>query len=161
SLESKYKFQQNGVSSSSAKLEKILFMGEQIDDNNQINCTSIILQSCKQKQYDKAIVFNIFDQLSNLNKDKIQEWVDYYRTPYIISSLNYHCSKIDHVTWTQARNNTNAAEAAYAYANFTQHDNREIKRKAATITHKSAVTVQLDIQKKEAEVEALELANKK
>ncbi|CAG8726066.1 8326_t:CDS:2, partial [Gigaspora margarita] len=43
--------------------------------------------------------------------------VDYYRTPYIISSLNYHCSKIDHITWTQAGNNTNAAEAAHAYAN--------------------------------------------
>ncbi|CAG8786297.1 5560_t:CDS:2, partial [Gigaspora margarita] len=37
----------------------------------------------------------------------------------------------------------------------TQRDNGEIKRKAAAMTQK------IDIRKKEAEVEALELANKK
>ncbi|CAG8857099.1 36644_t:CDS:2, partial [Gigaspora margarita] len=39
-------------------------------------------------------------------------------------SLNYHCLKIDHITWTQAKNNTNAAKAAHAYAN---HSGKQLK----------------------------------
>ncbi|CAG8806091.1 14720_t:CDS:2, partial [Racocetra persica] len=109
---------------------------------------------------DKESVFNIFDQLLNLNEDNVQEWVDYYRTSYIIASLNYHCSKINYNTWIEAGNNTNAAEAAHAYANrsgkqgkkldeitinriqvhikfgvpITQRDSGEIKRKSIAMT---------------------------
>ena len=43
--------------------------------------------------------------------------MNYYRTPHIIASLNYYCSKINYAMWIQAGNNTNAAEAAHAYAN--------------------------------------------
>ncbi|CAG8635671.1 20687_t:CDS:2, partial [Gigaspora rosea] len=79
-------------------------------------------------------------------------------------SLNYHCSKINYTKWIEAGTNTNAAEAAHAYANrgkkldeiainqiqvhikfsvpITQRDNGEIKR---AMTH--IITIPSDSEK--------------
>ncbi|CAG8838555.1 22613_t:CDS:2, partial [Cetraspora pellucida] len=54
---------------------------------------------------NKESVFNIFDQLLNLNENNVQ------------ASLNYHYSKINYNTWIETGNNTNAAKAAHTYAN--------------------------------------------
>ncbi|CAG8809595.1 22066_t:CDS:2, partial [Racocetra persica] len=45
------------------------------------------------------------------------DWAKFYKTPWIISSLNMHMSKMEHDIWKKHNNNTNSAEAAHALVN--------------------------------------------
>ncbi|RIB04504.1 hypothetical protein C2G38_2222209 [Gigaspora rosea] len=128
--------------------------------------------------------------VTDLDPAQLKGLVNYYHTPHIIASLNYYCSKINYAMWVQDGNNTNAAEAAHAYANRSEKQlkllsainryllistkKKSLKKRQDIITIQSdsetEITVnkglklnqnQVELRRKEAEIEALELANKK
>jgi hypothetical protein len=45
------------------------------------------------------------------------EWLNYYRQPYVLSSLNKYVSNVDHEIWNKSGSDTNNAEAAHSMAN--------------------------------------------
>ena len=45
------------------------------------------------------------------------DWIQYYRQPYILASLNKHISNMENEIWERHGNNTNVAEAAHAQSN--------------------------------------------
>ncbi len=47
----------------------------------------------------------------------ILDWVNYYKQPYVFSSLNKHISKMNIDIWNRSGNDTNNAESSHANAN--------------------------------------------
>ncbi|CAG8751212.1 1934_t:CDS:2, partial [Racocetra persica] len=72
----------------------------------------------------------IFDELLALDNN-LMDWVQYYKQPYIIASLNPNISKIPHDLWHMAPNSTNCAEAAHAMRQkIDMHNFKRINIKA-------------------------------
>ncbi|PKY57129.1 hypothetical protein RhiirA4_477977 [Rhizophagus irregularis] len=60
-------------------------------------------------------VYNLLNEIEKTEEPKIQDWVEYYKCPYVLSSLNKHISKMN--IWNRSSNNTNYAEASHANSN--------------------------------------------
>ncbi|CAB4428952.1 unnamed protein product [Rhizophagus irregularis] len=56
-------------------------------------------------------------QAKDTNDDGIEDWLKYYKQPYVLSSLNQFISNIDHEIWRKSGGNTNNAEAAHSMVN--------------------------------------------
>lgn len=65
----------------------------------------------------QEIVESILDKIELSDELGAKEWAKYYKTPWIISSLNVHMSKMERNIWRKYNNNTNAAEATHALIN--------------------------------------------
>ncbi|CAG8806720.1 35626_t:CDS:2, partial [Racocetra persica] len=88
-----------------------------------------IFKSCqvhyKRKLNEKRFENNVKAKMELLLTAKAEKviivlqtnWVQYYKKPYIIASLNPNLSKIPHDLWHAAPNSTNCAEAAHAMSN--------------------------------------------
>ncbi|CAB5390387.1 unnamed protein product [Rhizophagus irregularis] len=62
-------------------------------------------------------VYGCFEKLESYNNQRIMDWTQYYRQPYVLASLNKHISNMENEIWDHHGNNTNVAEAAHAQAN--------------------------------------------
>ncbi|CAB5388887.1 unnamed protein product [Rhizophagus irregularis] len=58
-----------------------------------------------------------FKKLELYDNKRIIDWVQYYRQPYVLASLNKYISNMENEIWDRHGNNTNIAEAAHAQAN--------------------------------------------
>ncbi|CAB4439648.1 unnamed protein product [Rhizophagus irregularis] len=59
----------------------------------------------------------LLQQIKDTNDDGIEDWLKYYKQPYVLSSLNQFISNIDHEIWRKSGGNTNNAEAAHSMVN--------------------------------------------
>ncbi|PKY63056.1 hypothetical protein RhiirA4_490827, partial [Rhizophagus irregularis] len=62
-------------------------------------------------------VHECFKKLELYDNKRIIDWVQYYRQPYVLASLNKYISNMENEIWDHHGNNTNIAEAAHAQAN--------------------------------------------
>ncbi|CAB4426177.1 unnamed protein product [Rhizophagus irregularis] len=62
-------------------------------------------------------VHECFKKLELYDNKRIIDWVQYYRQPYVLASLNKYISNMENEIWDRHENNTNIAEAAHAQAN--------------------------------------------
>ncbi|CAB5186069.1 unnamed protein product [Rhizophagus irregularis] len=62
-------------------------------------------------------VHECFKKLELYDNKRIIDWVQYYRQPYVLASLNKYISNMENEIWDRHGNNTNIAEAAHAQAN--------------------------------------------
>ncbi|CAG8655082.1 7545_t:CDS:2, partial [Cetraspora pellucida] len=76
------------------------------------NLAKLILNAPSQE-----LVESILDKIKLSDEPGAKEWANYYKTPWIISSLNVHMSKMEHNIWRTHNNNTNSAESAHALVN--------------------------------------------
>ncbi|CAG8738842.1 21803_t:CDS:2, partial [Racocetra persica] len=66
----------------------------------------------------QELVKSILDKIELSDEPGAKEWANYYKTPWIISSLkNVHMSKMERNIWKKHDDNTNSAESAHALAN--------------------------------------------
>ncbi|CAB4390077.1 unnamed protein product [Rhizophagus irregularis] len=91
-------------------------------------------------------VYNLLNEIEKTGEPEIQDWVEYYKYFYVLSSLNKHISKMNIEIWNRSSNNINHVEVSHANSNrngknlklFTaikreyQIDNKHIK---ISITH--------------------------
>ncbi|CAB5392671.1 unnamed protein product [Rhizophagus irregularis] len=79
-------------------------------------------------------VYNLLNEIEKTEEPEIQDWVEYYKCPYVLSSLNKHISKMNIKIWNRSSNNTNYAEALHANSN---KDEKNLKLLTAIkyITH--------------------------
>ncbi|RHZ53902.1 hypothetical protein Glove_433g22 [Diversispora epigaea] len=116
------------------KLEKVFQLAKplEIDLNST---TSLILRrsrdehvswTCWQNYVAKvARTDEIVGGYNPLAWDKIKDWVEYYRQPYVLaSSLNL---KINPEILASSENNTNVAEVAHSLANRRRIDQKALK----------------------------------
>ena len=79
-------------------LLKKLFIGEQVDDNDQVNCTSIISRSCKRKQCGKfLILYFIFlniQQPKNIQQNYLMCIFDIQISNVKIFQIYENCEKL-------------------------------------------------------------------
>ncbi|PKY44547.1 hypothetical protein RhiirA4_458890 [Rhizophagus irregularis] len=62
-------------------------------------------------------VYNLLNEIEKTEEPGIQDWVEYYKRSYVLSSLNKHISKMNIEIWNRSSNNTNHVEASYANSN--------------------------------------------
>ncbi|CAG8729620.1 34515_t:CDS:2 [Racocetra persica] len=70
----------------------------------------------------QELVKSILDKIKLSDKPGAKEWANYYKTPWIISSLNVHMSKMERNIWRKHDDNTNSAESAHALANKEENN---------------------------------------
>ncbi|CAG8717429.1 8389_t:CDS:2, partial [Scutellospora calospora] len=59
----------------------------------------------------------ILDEILLIDEPGIEDWINFYNQPWILASLNQHCSQIDTLTWCLVGETTNVAESAHADIN--------------------------------------------
>ncbi|GES91074.1 hypothetical protein RCL_jg25046.t1 [Rhizophagus clarus] len=71
------------------------------------------------KATNKVELDEIFSDIEKTDEDGVKNWVDYYRKPYILASINSSASLMDVEIWNRYVENTNMAEAAHSLVNRT------------------------------------------
>ncbi|PKY46197.1 hypothetical protein RhiirA4_470940 [Rhizophagus irregularis] len=77
-------------------------------------------------------VESILNAIESSDESGAKDWAKYYKTPWIISSLNINMSKMERQIWRKYGNNTNAAEAAHALIN---REGKQLKLLSAILWH--------------------------
>ncbi|RIA84840.1 hypothetical protein C1645_831685 [Glomus cerebriforme] len=70
----------------------------------------------------KEAVYNLLQQIRDINNNEIEEWLSYYQQLYVLASLNQFISNIDPEIWLKSGSNTNNTEAAYFMENDLMKD---------------------------------------
>jgi hypothetical protein len=73
-----------------------------------------LLKAASQVEIDQ-----IFSDLEKSDENGILDWINYYRTPHILASLNASASLMDVEIWNRYGHNTNTAETAHSLVNRT------------------------------------------
>ena len=88
--------------------EQVHDLLQQIEDTNDKGIKGILFI------YFKILRINVILKKKSFF---LTEWLNYYRQPYVLSSLNKYVSNVDHEIWNKSGSDTNNAEAAHSMAN--------------------------------------------